>query len=63
MKSRSCPYRNHCHDAGDCEACDHGMAYERLTNTVKRLRAENKALKEVIEALKNTIEVLQNPNF
>ena len=63
MKSRICPYKNHCHDAGACEECDHGKAYERLANTVKRLRMENKALKEVNESLKNTIEILQNPNF
>lgn len=63
MKSRVCPYKNHCHMAGYCEDCDHGKAYEGLANNVKRLKAKNKALKEENEALKDRLDILLNPQF
>ena len=63
MKSRVCPYKNHCHDAGNCEDCDHGKAYEGLANKVKRLKAKNKELIEENEILKSRIDVILHPNF
>lgn len=51
MKSRICPYRNFCHDAGACETCDYGRAFEKMNKKIKRLETENKALRSENKAL------------
>jgi predicted RNase H-like nuclease (RuvC/YqgF family) len=63
MKSRTCPYKKHCHSSGDCENCDFGKAFENLSKKIKRLKDKNKALQAENEELKTKIEVLENPDF
>ena len=63
MKSRLCPYRSHCHDAGECETCDFEKAFVNLNNKIKRLKSKNQSLQEENERLKARIDVLTNPNF
>lgn len=70
MKSKICPYRRHCHDVFNCETCDFGKAFEKLSEKIKRLkkknealRAENEALLAVNVELNSKIEILKNPNF
>ncbi len=63
MKCSLCPYKQHCHDAGNCEECDFGKAFEGLRKNLKRLKAKNKDLREENERLKDKIEILTNPNF
>lgn len=51
MRNKNCPYRRHCHDAGACEDCDHGKAYENLNKKIEKLKEKNKNLIEEKEAL------------
>lgn len=62
-KSRLCPYRRHCHSAGDCENCDFGKAFENLNEKNKRLKEKNKALEAENEELKERIEAILHPDF
>ena len=63
MKSTICPYRRHCLDSGACETCDHGIAYEKLSKKVGKLKRENELLKNKIDYLNTLVDVLKNPNF
>ena len=63
MKSRICPYKAHCHDAGDCEDCDHGKTYEGLAKRIKRLKARNEALVQENERLKERLATILHPQF
>ncbi|MBQ8497823.1 MAG: hypothetical protein IJ489_10280 [Clostridia bacterium] len=63
MKSRICPYRQHCCDSGGCETCDFGKAFENLSKKIKKLKAKNEALQAENEELKTKIDILENPNF
>lgn len=63
MKSKTCPYRNNCYGVGTCETCEFGRAIESLKNKIKRLKAQNGALRAENEELKGRLEVLMNPNF
>lgn len=63
MKSRICPYRGHCHSAGDCENCDFGKALEKLNNKIKRLKAVNEKLYAENKELKDRIEIITFPDF
>lgn len=63
MKSRHCPCRNNCHDAGSCETCDFGKAFENMNKKIKRLKDKNKALEEENCRLKNRIDALEAPDF
>lgn len=62
-KSKLCPYRRHCHSAGDCENCDFGKAFENLNKKNKRLKEKNKAIEAENKELKERIEVLLHPDF
>ena len=62
-KSRLCPYRRHCHSAGDCENCDFGKAFENLNKKIKSLKEKNESLQNENKALKERIEVLLHPDF
>lgn len=59
MKSRLCPYRNNCHDAGDCETCDFERVYARLNRKIKKLQADNALLREKNKVLQEKIEALR----
>lgn len=63
MRSRICPYREHCHDAGNCEECDHGKTYDGLTRRIKRLKARNETLMRENERLKEQLETILHPQF
>lgn len=56
MKSRICPLRKHCWDAGNCETCDFGMAYEKLNKKIKNLKKNNENLKTENEELKKDLD-------
>lgn len=55
-KSKICPYRRHCHSAGDCEPCDFGKAFENLSKKIRRLKEKNRQLTEENEELREDIE-------
>lgn len=40
MKSKLCPYKKHCHSAGDCETCDYEKVYKRCKRKIARQQAE-----------------------
>jgi cell division protein FtsB len=63
MKSKLCPYKKHCHSAGDCENCDFGKAFVGLQKRITRLKNENESLKAENKYLKNRIEDITNPCF
>ena len=63
MKSRVCPYRQHCRDSGDCETCDFGKAFEKQLKKIKSLKEKNRVLRSENEELEKKIEILKNPNF
>lgn len=63
MKSKICPYKDHCHDAGCCEECDHGKSYERLSMRIKRLKSKNEALMQENEQQRKRLETLLHPQF
>ncbi len=70
MKSRICPSRKYCWDAGNCETCDFGKAYEKLNKKIKnlkkkneKLQSDNEKLKSENEELKKKLEILRHPNF
>lgn len=48
MKNRNCPNKDACWDynASNCEACALGEKFSRLTRQIKKLKAENAALRE-----------------
>lgn len=56
MKSRICPYRRHCHDAGECETCDFHKAFENLNKKIKNLKAKNEKQTEENEKLKKQLD-------
>lgn len=37
-RNRSCPYHGHCLDYGDCQDCDHGIAYNKFFRKVSNLK-------------------------
>lgn len=51
MKNRNCPNKDACWDynASNCEACALGEKFSRLTRQIKKLEAENAALRERLE--------------
>ena len=51
MKNRNCPNKDACWDynASNCEACALGEKFSRLTRQIKKLKAENAALRERLE--------------
>lgn len=59
MKSKLCPYKKHCHNAGDCETCDFGIAFGRLEKRIVRLKKENGGLKAQNEELRHRIELVE----
>lgn len=61
MKSRTCPYRRHCHNAGDCETCDFGKAFEKLSGKIRRLKEKNRRLTEENALLRGRIDALDDP--
>ena len=63
MKSRSCPYRRFCHDAGECESCDFEKAFSNLGRKIKKLKEENAKLRDENDELKRTIDMLRDPHF
>ena len=56
MKSKICPYRRHCHGAGDCQECDFGRDFEKLSEKTRRLKDKNRRLIEENEKLKAGIK-------
>ena len=62
-KSKLCPYRNHCHSAGDCENCDFGKAFEALDKKIERLKKKNRKLEYKISCLCEEIGDLRRRIF
>ena len=57
-KSRCCPYRNLCNEYGECNTCDHGIAYFKLSTKIKRLNEKlGKARYIVVEVNDTTRDV------
>lgn len=63
MKCKLCPYKKHCHSAGDCENCDFGKAFDGLQKKITRLKNANGALRAENKDLKNRIDIITNPDF
>ena len=62
-KSKLCPYRNHCHSAGECENCDFGKAFEALGKKIERLKKKNNKLEYENRCLCNEIDNLRRRIF
>lgn len=63
MKSRRCPSRRHCFDAGSCESCDFGIILEKDHTKIKNLKKKNEKLEAENAELRAQVETLKHPKF
>jgi len=63
MKSKTCPYKNNCHDSGSCESCDFEKVYASLRKRIVRLKAKNRRLEAENRELRERLKTLSHPDF
>lgn len=63
MKSKTCPYKNNCHDSGSCESCDFEKVYASLRKRIVRLKAKNHRLEAENRELRARLKTLSHPDF
>ena len=63
MVCKACPTKKHCWDKGNCEGCDFGKAYEKMSKKIKNLKTKNEKLQAENKYLQNRLNAILNPDF